>query len=529
MEKKQIILLLIEVFCIFFFLFFIGSGIVSSPIYGDINVIDEGQFGAWVSHMLRGEHLYKDTYAAYGPLYIYPSYVLSKLFGPSLFLIRIVYIVCSVFFALVIVRLLMHTLRIRYPLQIFTVLLLLIIPGVGMRQGIGLLTILLCFIAVKGMRFRWFIAAGLSLGCSFLISTEIGIFSTVICGLLFFIELIAAKKPLIILRRFALFIFSLVFLLSLFFHWADREGWFFYYFSSTLDDLVTYSGINLPIGKNFPNALVLIPQSWSIIKWVKYIVSKELLLYWIYFFYIITFCFLFIRTVLRKAKGDDLLIFLISLYGLLLSMILIGRSGHFSFTLAPVFIIVAFFLNQLMPLLSHGRSRYEKFFMIFFTAILILFSVRIASIYYPHFPKVLLLPSAIMSDKNNPKYVGPIFISAPQAKSFFTIQNFIEKNTLPTDAVFFIGNEPVMYLIVNRSNPARFDIPEVASIKEKRLEIVNNLTRDKTKYIIDDSQAWSADEVSNWQRLPEVRSYILKNYTPRRLENFTIYERDAEK
>src|SRR5689334_9248614 len=85
------------------FLYFIGSVGFISPILGDINLIDEGQFGAWIAHMLHGKLLYKDIYAAYGPLYIYPLYLLSKIFGQSAYLIRVVYIVVNTYLSLIIV------------------------------------------------------------------------------------------------------------------------------------------------------------------------------------------------------------------------------------------------------------------------------------------------------------------------------------------------------------------------------------------------------------------------------------------
>src|ERR1700691_5822605 len=131
--KKQKIIILIELIFILLFLFTIGSGNVVSPIYGDINVLDEGQFGAWLSHLFAGGYLYKDTYAAYGPLYIYPLYILARIFSPTVFLIRIVYIVIDVFLAVITVQVILREMKIPYFLQIFCIVLLLIVPALSMR------------------------------------------------------------------------------------------------------------------------------------------------------------------------------------------------------------------------------------------------------------------------------------------------------------------------------------------------------------------------------------------------------------
>ncbi len=525
MEKKQIILLVIESVVILLFLLFIGSGIVVSPFFGDINMIDEGQFGGWIAHMLHGKHLYKDVYAAYGPLYIYPLYIFSKLFGPSVFLIRIVYIVLNTFIAVLIARTVLRTIKVSLVLEIIALALLLIVPGFGMRQGVGLLAIILSFYAMKEKKLAWSVASGVAIANSFLVSSEIGIFTTITCGLLFIYKLVTEEKAQDILRKLSLVVLSVCIIFLLFFLWANGEGWLHAYLQTILDDFQIYSGIALPNGQNFPNALQLLPQNLSVVSWAKFSVSQKLLLYWLFLFYLITFLFLFVRLALRKSKQTDLLIFLIAVYGFFLSMILIGRYGHFPFTLSPVFILFAYYLNILVNIFIVSKKRNEKTFSALLIVIICLFSARVISIYRPHFSKILSVPQAFVSTKNSPKYVGNVTISSSQTKAILTLQNFIDENTKLTDTVFFFNNEPMMYLMVNRDNPTRYDLPEVAVTKEKRLEMLNDLIENRTRYIIDDTQAWSVDNVSNRRRLPEVYEYMQKEYNKRKLDNFIIYTR----
>ena len=129
-------------------------------------------------------------------------------------------------------------------------------------------------------------------------------------------------------------------------------------------------------------------------------------------------------------------------------------------------------------------------------------------------------------NKNSPEYVGNIFISKQQSESIRLIQNFVDKNTSVKERIFFFSNEPAMYLFVNRLSPTRFDLPEVANTKEKRLEIVRALEKNKTKYIVEDTKAWSVDDINNRARLPEVVEYIQKNYSKKRLGQYIIYLRD---
>lgn len=523
MGKKQKIIIIGEYLLILLFLFVIGSGVVSSPLFGDVNLIDEGQFGAWLRHMLAGKHLYKDMYAAYGPLYIYPLYLLAKVFSPTVFLIRIVYIVINTFLAVIIARVILRELKIQYFLQVICTVLLLVIPGFGMRQGIALLTIYLFYKSVTEKQFFWSIFAGITLSISFLVSSDMGIFSTVVCGSLLFFQLLKVENIKFLLKKLLLILLPFAVVWSPFFVWSSREGWFFAYVNSIVTDLTIYSGIALPNGQNFPNALQLMPHSFSLLSWIKYIFSKQMLLYWLYFFYLITFIFFIIKIVLKRFTQNELLVLLLALFGFLLSTILIGRSGHFTFTLAPVFILFAYYLTTLLKIYGSTLLKTEKLFASFCILLIFIFSIRLISIYRPHFTKVFVIPKAVYSNKNKVAYVGPIVISNAQAKSFQKIQSFVWSHTKKEDSIFFLNNEPIMYLLVNRDNAATYDLPEVANTKEKRMAVLDDLITHKPKYIIYDLDAWSVDDVSNKTRLPEVTNYINAHYRKTTLDNFLIY------
>lgn len=525
MDKKKALTHTITGFLIIAFLSFFGSGVIISPFYGEINFIDEGQFGGWIAHMLKGEHLYEDIYAAYGPLYIYPFYLLSKLFGPSVFLIRIVLIVFNVFLAVFIAWGIIRKLRLAWYFQLFTLAMLLIVPGYTMRQGTGLLTILLYVYALEKRAVGWNFLPGMTLAISYLISTEIGIFTSIIILLFVFYQFVVAKNIFDVFKRSLVMFIGLSIVFFLFYWWSASEGWFWPYISTISDDLRTYSSIDLPNGMNFPNPLVLYPRSFFFLPWVKFLVSKEMLLYWLFLFYIIFFFYLLAAIILRRKQKNTPLIFAISLFGFLLSMILVGRSGHFPFTLSPLFILFAYFLDLLVKKWKKTQSYGEKITSTVLVTLILLFSLRILLIYRPHFIKLLDVPQAVLSKKNNPSYIGNVFISSSQKKDIQTMQNFVWTNTKPTDTIFFLGNEPMMYLLVNRDNPSRFDLPEVANTLEKRLELLNALQKDKTEYIIYDTKSWDVDGVSNMQRLPEVMKYIRSSYEERTLGSYIIYYR----
>jgi hypothetical protein len=110
--------------------------------------------------------------------------------------------------------------------------------------------------------------------------------------------------------------------------------------------------------------------------------------------------------------------------------------------------------------------------------------------------------------------VGFMHISKDQERKIQTMQRFISQNTTERDYVFFLSDMPMMYMLVARKNPSRFDLPFIAHTKEKRLEILNSFIMHPPKYIIEDVQAWKVDGVGNRQRLPEIDSFIKNTYKP---------------
>lgn len=521
MDKKQKIISIIVYIAIVFFLVFIGTGNVSSPFFGDINLIDEGQIGAWMLHLFDGQHLYIDTYAAYGPFYIYPIYLISKIFGPSVFLLRIIVIVIYGLITILIIQEILKKLQISYFYQVYTILMLLV-WGLSIRLGIAFLSILASYLAMEKKNYLWSMLAGLCLSSSFLVSIDMGIFATFVCLLLFIYNLIFIKNIKIMFKKLFFLFLSSMFVFRLFYFWSSREGWFNSYIYSMVDDLFTYTGVNLSIGKNFPNALQLAPHNFYLLSWVKYILSQPMFLYWLLFFYVLTFYYFILRIVTKTFKKQDMLVLLIVIFGFLLSTILIGRQGHFGFTVAPVFIIFAYYLNNLTKFIKTTRDKSEKIFSMILIFIIFAFSIRLISIFRPHFASILNIPSAVLnSTKLN--YVGHIYISSSQEKSIQLIQDFITKNTKPTDKVYFFDNEPMLYFLVNRSDPTRFDLPETANTIYKRYEILNAIIKDQTKYIIYDTKAWPPDEISNSKRLPEINEYININYKKVILGNYIIY------
>lgn len=496
MEKKKIVIL-VEILAILIVILFVGSAQVVTPFFGDINFIDEGQFGAWAAHMLFGKLMYKDIYIPYGPLYVYPLYILFKIFGASAFLTRLYLSLCS-FAGALIINFMLARLVIKRVIRLLTVFLVIALGATQVRYALGLLCVYCLLRATQQKTWKSFVVLGMLLAATFLFSPEIGIFS--LAAALSYFTFGLMKGPITSTAKYTLLTIAGTLAVAVSFTvWSHHEGWFIDYLKTTLDALLSFSGIGLPNGQNFPNALTFLPN----------LLSQQMFLYWTIFFYIVCLFYIFTRCVTNSLNKQDALAFGVTLYGILLYTILIGRSGHYFGIIAPMLILAAFFVTKLISLRQSGR---DKVFATLIIILLCLFSVRLLSVFRPNFNRLTQLPNAFFSKKNNPALVGPITISQAQESHIKSLQSFISKNTNKKDNIFFFDNEPMFYLLTNRPNPTRYDLPYLANSYMMRLEIIRSLQKDAPKYIFFDPSAWSVDGVPNTQRLPEVAEFIKKNY-----------------
>jgi len=108
------------------------------------------------------------------------------------------------------------------------------------------------------------------------------------------------------------------------------------------------------------------------------------------------------------------------------------------------------------------------------------------------------------------------FLSLPKTDDNFwltkeqkDVRNFILKNTKEEDYVFVFTNESAYYYLFKRRNPTRFYTIWFAAPSFYQKEVIEDLNRNKPKYIIYQSKFWS----SNLPDPKEVNEWILENYT----------------
>lgn len=496
----------------------IGTSPSGNFFHGDINMIDEGQFGAWANHMLHGKLMYKDMYIVYGPLYVYPLYILFKIFQPSAFLVRL-YLLLGGTVGIIASYFLLLELKVKRLFRIAVLSVFILVPVLHLREGMALWTL---FILIKANTYKsslLYMASGVFSGLTFLISPDFGIF-VLIMLLIHFLFKYFAREENIIFDGIIPFLCGLVLLLGICFTWFSLEGWFYDYLRVTLDVSTSLAGINVPNGQNFPNPLSLI-QGGTVLTVTKILLSKDYLLYLNLLILFSSLFYIFIKIIKSELKGTAYNLFLITIFGFMVFAVLLTRNGigHYYYSLPPILLIVSYMMNRLWEL----RKKSPKLNGLLLT-LLSLFLLRIIYVNNPTVISMLTPSTYSTSNFSKSNRVGFLNISLLQKNKIESIGRFISKNTSRSDYVFFFNDEPMMYLLVDRLNPTNYDLPFAGNTIEKRYQMLNGLIKNKPKFIFIDKDVWAVDGIANTQRLPEVYTYIVQNYHIRtEISNVLIY------
>lgn len=518
MEKKSIIFLLLELIAIFLWLFFIGQANGISALFGDINMIDEGQFAAWVNHMYHGKIVYRDFYLQYGPFFVFPAFYVSRLIGQTMFAIRLTSIV-GVFLGISVALFTLRYLKIPRVMYIVSMFFLILIPGIHIRHFISILCFIICIEASRRKSLFLAFTCGVLTAFSLLQSIEVGIFSLFTTTVYMAIKVVTGKNLVSNLKIVFAIFFGLILFLLIFMQFASKGEWLDSYIQTTIEFSNSISGVNLPNGQGLPGISLSSLFNHGLIYFIKFLVSKEMLFYISLLILLLSESLLIIRFFIKKTTKRDDLIAMIICFSLLTYFSIVGRSGHYFVVVPFIFICFAYFFSLLRLSQKNSRNIGMLFFMCF-----LLYGIR----------HLLIFKYSLLTNLQAHKYVNnsvrkvqPLSISQTQAYDIIKLQDFINKNTQETDQIFIFNNLPALYFLLNRENATRYDLPLLANSQDKRFEIVSSLINNPPKFIIKNKKAWAVDEVNDEDRLPEIVDFIKQNYhQSNTIESFVIFSKN---
>lgn len=493
MERKYKIILPLVAFIWFMVLGNNGQSI----FFGTINMIDEGQFAAWVGHMLQGQVIYNDFYVQYGPLMIYPIYLMMKLFGVSFFYIRL-WSLMGAFLGYIVGIYALNQLRVKSYLFWISAIALLIIPGIQIRQWIGILVILLLKEYLEKKNLVLGFLTGVMVTLAVFQSFEIGLFVLIVLGVFSFFKIVNSNTLINGIKFLYPIYLGLLASFLLFVFLFYQQGWLKEYISTTLEFASSVSGMDLPNGQGLPLVFQKTASHFSVSSLLKDIVSKNMLFYWSLGMLTVIFSILFIRVTLRNKRNEDVFALFIALLTLLIYVSIIGRSGHY-ITVFPFLVVLGAYICSL---LQKSKKLYVLSVLIF-----VLFIMRHIAIY-----RFTIFP--IFNERGSVSLANtyPLKISHSDARDINQLKEYLDINTKGLDSIYVLNNTPALYFLLNRRNATKFDLPLLAGTIDKRMEVVNELKNNKPGYIIEDEKAWSVDGIKDSERMPEVFSYVHSNY-----------------
>lgn len=517
MEKKRVIVYIVFFTFVLFWLLVFGQLNGASGLRGDVNLIDEGQFGAWINHMLNGKKMYKDFFPPYGPLQVFPIYVLTKIFGPTYFIIRFYVTVLGVFLGLVASFITLKILKISNKIGWIVLFFFILYPGIHIRSWIVVLALALLVKYFNKNSVRSLFLIGVLSGYTLLQSVESGIFLFLISFGYVLVKVFKNNNRQINIKNATYYYGGFLILLTAFSLFSAWEGWLFNYIQSTISFLTSVSGINLPNGQGLPNILGDFTRVDSIFTLIKFIFSKNLLFYWTIVLLVLSQTVVFIRYILHRNTSEDTIVFLIIIYVWMSYFGTIGRSGHHFFYASFIVLFAGYFLSLLF------RTRKKQLVAGKLKIVLIILLLAYISRYLMIYRYTSYFD---FSGVNYVNRVGAITISKEQAKDIRLMQEYINRTTRKKDTIFLFNNMPGWYFLLDRENATKYDFPLLALLKRDRLELVAMLEKNNPVYIIEDLNAWPVDEVSDRQRMPEVLNYMNKNYfVYAKKEHFLIYKK----
>ena len=110
---------------------------------------------------------------------------------------------------------------------------------------------------------------------------------------------------------------------------------------------------------------------------------------------------------------------------------------------------------------------------------------------------------------------GQVDIPDEQAAQIQKVVAYIHEHTAPNEKIFDFTSQGAYYFFANRPSVTRFHQVSYASTPAMQREVVDALTRDKTRLVLYKTGGWfdAVDGIPVEERHPIIAKYLQENYT----------------
>ncbi len=495
------------------------SGVVKSWLF----LGEEGEMLEWAYRVINGDVFGKDFFCLYGPMQIYPLAWFIDFWGMNVFNARVLAYLYNLASMGIVIFFLYKTVKSKlvFSLSCFACIFILntmvLAPSPNttlLRSTLGLLPLLLIYLYGRKTNKAAIISAGLISGQSLLFSQEFGLCGFLTIFLFFLVEALFDKnykrtvyKGGIFLGSFCISLFPCLFYLAnndaLGAFWSSMYGY---------PKLVTLGFGGLP----FPpfRAFLLAPLTGGMY-----------LPYWTIFLYVFSAIYIFTRHFIGLTDNHVKLKFLLTIYGILVFRVALGRYAESNVikAITPALLLCFLYIDDSWAVLKSKAALHSRLGNItLFSTMVIPLALLFA--YSPHINyksswalSDILSPSGKFAINHNGvdlpeiKRAG-IFIDSRTSEDIKGIHKFLSANTASKDYVYFFPNAPMYYFLFDRRNPTRFGLSYTAISRHQRLEVVNDLEKNKPEFVIYNLNTWRIDNIPESVQVPEIVSYLHEKY-----------------
>jgi hypothetical protein len=471
---------------------------------GSFDSIEEGFWAGWLQRLLSGQFIYRDFAAYHPPLLTWGLFLFSKIFGSSLYNLRLYFHLLQILGLVVLFTVLGKLAKSKVILIGVFVLILaygsfLVRDNIEIRVGSAILPLLFVYWYSLNKKNIMLFVAGVLASLALLVSVETGV-SGIVAIVIATCFSPSRKK----LFKNLLYVFlggaavAVVILGFLFVNGA--MGKFIEYITYYAG---AFSGgyMNIPIEQARSQTLV----QWYLV--VKYISSSGFL--WeLTTFSLVGGLLLVIYKMIKKNFGPtEILALGIAVFGIVLSRSALGRSDeyHIAFVWFAALLLISYVLQFFY--------QYSKEAVIAVLTLLIFFVCMNAT-------QLSLIQNQLIKFETYGNVSGsyPSY-TLPRAgiltgidintKDMDNLINYIDANTNGRDTIFVFPLNPEIYFLADRNNATAFDTPPAFYTDYYQNQIIEGLTSKSPKMIIYNTKTGPQNPGDSLYRL---NLYIISNY-----------------
>jgi len=473
--------------------------------FGNFDTVEEGFWASWLQRIMSGQHIYSDFAAHHPPGLIWGLYYFSKLFGSSLYNMRLYFHILQITGYFIFYFLINKLVKNKW-IMVGTYLLVLIFISTFLRNNIEIrlsssfLPIIFIYLFKKFNKERYLFISGFFVFLALLISTETGIaslFSSVVLVLLF-----SNKKE--IFKNYFKYLLGLIIPIALVALIFIING----SFAKFVEYILFYVG---NFSKGYQNIVLERPKTAPILEWYKikqYFISDGFKWEFSAFIIVGTILISIQKKIKNKLNNKDALIIGLSLTGLVLMRSALARSDYYHISYVWIIGIL------LLGIFSEYVQKYSKNLPVFIFSFMLFFVGGPQNIFFQN--QIFKLQSYANLSGSFPKYetkrsslTANIDVNTKDTDDLI---EYITQNTQKNDFIFIFVQEAELYFLADRNNATSFDNPTVFFSTKYQEQMVNELRMNKPKIIIYDPDFAIAG--ISVKTLNIVDSYIKDNYKP---------------